>query len=102
MWKQSQPCRPWTACLSGHPTCRWRLVAAPFASPWKTRPISEPSRGHVGEKGKTLGLPAPNARALALALSEGADYVTISDDLTALRKGLEQALALFRDHKDSA
>jgi 4-hydroxy-2-oxoheptanedioate aldolase len=54
------------------------------------------------QKGKTLGLPAPNARALALALSEGADYVTISDDLTALRKGLEQALALFRDHKDSA
>jgi 2-dehydro-3-deoxyglucarate aldolase/4-hydroxy-2-oxoheptanedioate aldolase len=51
---------------------------------------------------KTLGLPAPNPKALALALSEGADYVTISDDLTALRMGLERALALFRDHKDSA
>jgi 2-keto-3-deoxy-L-rhamnonate aldolase RhmA len=54
------------------------------------------------QNGKTLGLPAPNARALALALSEGAAYVTISDDLTALRMGLERALALFRDHKDSA
>ena len=54
------------------------------------------------QKGKALGLPAPNARALALAVSEGADYVTISDDLTALRTGLERALAQFRDHKDSA
>jgi 2-keto-3-deoxy-L-rhamnonate aldolase RhmA len=51
---------------------------------------------------KTLGLPAPNAKALALALSEGAEYVTLTDDLTALRMGLERALALFRDHKDSA
>jgi 2-keto-3-deoxy-L-rhamnonate aldolase RhmA len=51
---------------------------------------------------KMLGLPAPNSRALALALSEGADYVTISDDLTALRMGLERSLDLFRAHKDSA
>lgn len=54
------------------------------------------------QNGKTLGLPAPNAKALALALSEGAEYVTISDDLTALRQGLERALAMFREHKDSA
>jgi 2-keto-3-deoxy-L-rhamnonate aldolase RhmA len=51
---------------------------------------------------KMLGLPAPNAKGLAFALSEGADYVTISDDLTALRMGLERALTLFREHKDSA
>lgn len=51
---------------------------------------------------KILGLPAPNSKALALAMSEGADYVTISDDLTALRTGLEQGLAMFRQHEDSA
>jgi 4-hydroxy-2-oxoheptanedioate aldolase len=51
---------------------------------------------------KMLGLPAPNSSALALALSEGADYVTISDDLTALRMGLERALDLFRAPDDGA
>lgn len=51
---------------------------------------------------KMLGLPAPNSRALALAQSEDAHYVTISDDLSALRLGLEQGLAMFRQHKDSA
>jgi 4-hydroxy-2-oxoheptanedioate aldolase len=52
--------------------------------------------------GKMLGLPAPNSKAVALALSEGAHYVTISDDLTALRLGLERGLAMFREHEDSA
>jgi 2-keto-3-deoxy-L-rhamnonate aldolase RhmA len=36
---------------------------------------------------KSLGLPASNAESYAFAVSIGADYVTINDDLTALRVG---------------
>jgi 2-keto-3-deoxy-L-rhamnonate aldolase RhmA len=48
-------------------------------------------------RGKALGLPAPNPKALKLALEEHASYVTLSDDLTALRVGLAQALAKWRE-----
>jgi 2-keto-3-deoxy-L-rhamnonate aldolase RhmA len=46
--------------------------------------------------GKTLGLPAPGAKAFALAREEGAGYVTISDDITALRLGFAQGLEVAR------
>ena len=48
-----------------------------------------------------LGLPAPSLKALALALSEGASYVTLSDDLTALRVGFEHGLAMLRSQAGS-
>jgi 2-keto-3-deoxy-L-rhamnonate aldolase RhmA len=51
--------------------------------------VAKACRGH----GKALGLPAPTARAVAFARGQGADYVTVSDDLTALRLGLAQGLA---------
>jgi 4-hydroxy-2-oxoheptanedioate aldolase len=44
---------------------------------------------------KILGLPAPTATALAFAKVQGADYVTVSDDLTAIRLGFAQGLALL-------
>jgi len=44
---------------------------------------------------KVLGLPVPNPSALALARAEGASYVTLSDDLSALRSGFAQALAML-------
>jgi 2-keto-3-deoxy-L-rhamnonate aldolase RhmA len=53
------------------------------------------------ENGKVLGLPAPSLKALALALSEGASYVTLSDDLTALRVGFEHGLAILRSQAGS-
>jgi len=42
--------------------------------------------------GKVLGLPAPSAGAYALAVAEGAGYVTVSDDITALRLGFAEGL----------
>jgi 2-dehydro-3-deoxyglucarate aldolase/4-hydroxy-2-oxoheptanedioate aldolase len=42
--------------------------------------------------GKVLGLPAPGAEAYALAAAEGAGYVTVSDDITALRLGFTKGL----------
>jgi 4-hydroxy-2-oxoheptanedioate aldolase len=42
--------------------------------------------------GKVLGLPAADASAYALAVAEGAAYVTVCDDLTALRVGLAKGL----------
>jgi 4-hydroxy-2-oxoheptanedioate aldolase len=41
---------------------------------------------------KALGLPAPSPKAFALAAAEGASYVTVSDDITALRLGFAQGL----------
>lgn len=46
---------------------------------------------------KVLGLPAPNAKAYGLAVAEGAGYVTVSDDLTALRVGLAKGLEMARE-----
>ena len=43
-------------------------------------------------KARTLGLPAPGAKAFALAVAEGAQYVTVSDDITALRLGFAKGL----------
>jgi 4-hydroxy-2-oxoheptanedioate aldolase len=41
---------------------------------------------------KVLGLPAPDHSAYAWAVAEGAGYVTVCDDLTALRLGLAKGL----------
>lgn len=49
--------------------------------------------------GKVLGLPAPSPAAYALAVEEGAGYVTVCDDLTALRTGFVQGLAVARPGK---
>ena len=46
--------------------------------------------------GKVLGLPAPGPAAYALAVAEGAGYVTVSDDLTALRLGFAQGLEVAK------
>ncbi|MDP9137678.1 MAG: aldolase/citrate lyase family protein [Pseudomonadota bacterium] len=45
---------------------------------------------------KMLGLPAPGAAVYRLAAEEGAGYVTVSDDLTALRLGLTRGLEVAR------
>ena len=52
------------------------------------RTVAEACRKH----GKALGLPAPGAKAFALAVAEGAQYVTVSDDITALRLGFAKGL----------
>jgi 4-hydroxy-2-oxoheptanedioate aldolase len=41
---------------------------------------------------KSLGLPAPGIEACEFAISQGADYITISDDLTALRLGFDECM----------
>jgi 4-hydroxy-2-oxoheptanedioate aldolase len=46
------------------------------------------------DAGKALGLPAPDPSAYALAVAEGARYVTVCDDLTALRSGFAQGLVV--------
>lgn len=46
--------------------------------------------------GKVLGLPAPGPEAYALAVAEGAGYVTVCDDLTALRTGFARGLEVAR------
>jgi 2-keto-3-deoxy-L-rhamnonate aldolase RhmA len=56
------------------------------------RRVAQACRTH----GKILGLPAPNPKALALAQAEGASYVTLSDDLSALRIGLAQGLSMLK------
>jgi 2-keto-3-deoxy-L-rhamnonate aldolase RhmA len=62
------------------------------------RRVARACRDH----GKILGLPAPNPKALALAQAEGAFYVTLSDDLSALRVGLAQGLTMLREHQRGA
>jgi 2-dehydro-3-deoxyglucarate aldolase/4-hydroxy-2-oxoheptanedioate aldolase len=52
------------------------------------RAVAAACRAH----GKALGLPAPSPKAFALAAAEGASYVTVSDDITALRLGFAQGL----------
>lgn len=47
--------------------------------------------------GKVLGLPAPGPKAYGLAVAEGAGYVTVCDDLTALRTGLVNGLQVARE-----
>jgi 2-dehydro-3-deoxyglucarate aldolase/4-hydroxy-2-oxoheptanedioate aldolase len=44
--------------------------------------------------GKAWGIPAPNAEGFAFAGEEGAAYVTVSDDLTALQVGLAAGLTV--------
>jgi 2-keto-3-deoxy-L-rhamnonate aldolase RhmA len=56
------------------------------------RTVAAAARKH----GRVLGLPAPSARAYALAVAEGAGYVTVSDDLTALREGFAKGLEIAR------
>lgn len=62
------------------------------------RRVAEACRRH----GKLLGLPTPSAKALAFARAEGASYVTLSDDLTALRIGLAQGIGSLDGVKDDA
>jgi 2-keto-3-deoxy-L-rhamnonate aldolase RhmA len=52
------------------------------------RAVASACRAH----GKALGLPAPSPKAFALAAAEGASYVTVSDDITALRLGFAKGL----------
>ena len=52
------------------------------------RAVAAACRAH----GKALGLPAPGPKAFALAEAEGASYVTVSDDITALRLGFAKGL----------
>ena len=50
--------------------------------------------------GKILGLPAATPKALALAIAEGAAYATLTDDLSALRTGLAEGLAMLAERRD--
>jgi hypothetical protein len=47
--------------------------------------------------GKVLGLPAPDHSAYTWAVAEGAGYVTVCDDLTALRLGLAKGLDVAQE-----
>jgi len=49
--------------------------------------------------GKGFGLPAPGAGAFALAAEEGASFVTVCDDITALRVGFEAGLQVVKNYK---
>jgi len=56
------------------------------------RTVAAAARKH----GKVLGLPAPSVKGYALAVAEGAGYVTVCDDLTALRVGFAEGLKIAR------
>jgi 2-keto-3-deoxy-L-rhamnonate aldolase RhmA len=49
--------------------------------------------------GKGFGLPAPGAGPFALAAEEGATFVTVCDDITALRLGFEAGLQVAKNYK---
>ncbi|MGE3876471.1 MAG: aldolase/citrate lyase family protein, partial [Parvibaculaceae bacterium] len=49
--------------------------------------------------GKVFGLPAPGAKAFALAVELGASFATVCDDITALRVGLEKGLETARSYE---
>jgi 2-dehydro-3-deoxyglucarate aldolase/4-hydroxy-2-oxoheptanedioate aldolase len=59
---------------------------------------NEESARHVARAaraaGKTWAMPAPTRDSFRFAWEEGAAYVTVSDDLSALRAGLEQGLGV--------
>lgn len=46
--------------------------------------------------GKAFGLPAPSPGVFAFAADQGASYVTVCDDITAIRAGLEKGLEVAR------
>ena len=50
--------------------------------------------------GKGFGLPAPGAGPFALAAEEGASFVTVCDDITALRLGFEAGLQVARNYRN--
>ncbi len=50
----------------------------------------------VGKAGKPFALPAPSRAVFDFAVEHGAGYVTVCDDLTALRVGLEKGLDVAR------
>lgn len=50
----------------------------------------------VRNQGKDFALPAPSAAVYAFAREQGASYVTVCDDLTALRVGLEKGLEVAK------
>jgi 2-dehydro-3-deoxyglucarate aldolase/4-hydroxy-2-oxoheptanedioate aldolase len=50
--------------------------------------------------GKTFGLPAPGAKAFALAAELGAGFVTVCDDISALRVGLEAGLKVAQSYEN--
>jgi 4-hydroxy-2-oxoheptanedioate aldolase len=54
------------------------------------------------KNGKGFGLPAPGAGPFALAVEQGASFVTVCDDITALRVGLESGLKVAQDHVKSS
>jgi 2-dehydro-3-deoxyglucarate aldolase/4-hydroxy-2-oxoheptanedioate aldolase len=62
------------------------------------RRVARACRKHA----KILGLPAPNAKALALATAEGANYATLTDDLHALRTGLAQGLMMLAGKREES
>jgi len=49
--------------------------------------------------GKGFGLPAPGKGPFALAAEEGASFVTVCDDITALRVGFEAGLQVAKTYK---
>jgi 2-keto-3-deoxy-L-rhamnonate aldolase RhmA len=51
--------------------------------------------------GKTFGLPSPGAKSFALAVELGASFVTVCDDITALRVGLESGLKIAQSYEKS-
>ncbi len=50
------------------------------------------------KNGKDFGLPAPGPGPFALAVEQGANFVTVCDDITALRVGLENGLKVAQSH----
>jgi 2-keto-3-deoxy-L-rhamnonate aldolase RhmA len=54
------------------------------------------------KSGKVFGLPAPGARPFALAMEQGASFVTVCDDITALRVGLESGLKVAEAYAKSS
>jgi 2-dehydro-3-deoxyglucarate aldolase/4-hydroxy-2-oxoheptanedioate aldolase len=48
---------------------------------------------------KGFGLPAPGAGPFALAAEQGATFVTVCDDITALRVGFESGLQVAKNYK---
>ena len=50
----------------------------------------------VRNQGKDFALPAPSLAVFAFAREQGASYVTVCDDLTALRVGLEMGLEVVK------
>ena len=65
---------------------------------WTTEDVADAERVAqcAGKAGKSWAMPAPDATTFEFARGHGAAYVTVADDISALRAGLEQGLSLGR------